>query len=345
MKVTIKEVARSAGVSPSTVSRVLHDSPRISEETKQRVVDAMEKLHFHPSAVARSLASRATRTIGLVLPNDPGDLFENTFFIRAMRGISIYAQEHGYFIMYSFSQSEDLEVEFIKNYLNSKWVDGVILFTTRQDDRCIAYLRTRGSPFVVIGRPEETRDTYWVDNDNFQAMYNVVNYLVMQGHKRIAFVGGPLAYNVTRNRLAGYRQALENRGLECDPALIAEGDAFTEEAGYEGMSRILAGTESAAPDAVAATDDLLAFGALRAVAERGVEVAVVGFNNTPRAMYQSPTLTSVDINPDELGVRACQLLIDVLEGREPTTNHFVVETRLVERDSTRIRASTLATPS
>ncbi len=335
MKVTIKEVAMQANVSPSTVSRVLHDSPKISDETKRRVVEAMERLHYHPSPVARSLAGKTTKTIGLVLPNGPDDLFLNTFFIRAMRGISIYAQEHGYFIMYAFSQSEDIEIEFIKNYIDSTWVDGVILATTRQDDRCIAYLRSRGFPFVAIGRPEETRDTYWVDNDNFQAMYNVVNYLVEQGYKRIAFLGGPLGYNVTRNRLAGYRQALVNRGLEVDEHLIAEGASFTEESGYEAMMRILA---EATPDAVSATDDLLAFGGLKACDEKGVEVAAVGFNNTVRGAYQTPTLTTVDINPDELGSRACELLIGVLEGEDLPTNHFIVETHLVERDSTRSRA-------
>ena len=335
MKVTIKEVAQQANVSPSTVSRVLHDSPKISDETKRRVIGAMERLHYHPSAVARSLASKTTKTIGLVLPNDPDDLFLNTFFIRAMRGISIYAQERGYFIMYAFSQSEDLEIEFIKNYIDSNWVDGIILATTRQDDRCIAYLRSRGFPFVAIGRPEETRDAFWVDNDNFQAMYNVVNYLVEQGYKRIAFLGGPLGYNVTRNRLAGYRQALVNRGLEVDERLISEGMSFSEEAGYEAMMKILA---RATPDAVSATDDLLAFGGLKACEERGLEVAAVGFNNTVRGAYQTPTLTTVDINPDELGGRACELLIGVLEGQELATNHFIVETRLVERDSTRSRA-------
>lgn len=342
MKVTIREVAEYAKVSPSTVSRVLHDSPRISDETKRRVALAMEKLHYHPSAVARSLASRSTKTIGLILPNDPGDLFENTFFIRAMRGISVYAQERGYYIMYAFSQSEDVEIEFIRSYIDSKWVDGIILATTRQYDRCIAYLRSRSFPFVVIGRPEDTRDTYWVDNDNFQAMYNVINYLVEQGYKRIAFLGGPSSYNVTRNRLAGYRQALENRGLPIDERLIVEGVSFTEEAGYAAMKRTAA---ELAPDALAATDDLLAFGGLSACEELGIEVGAVGFNNSVRGAYQSPTLTTVDINPDELGARACELLIGVLEGEELATNHVIVETRLVERDSTRARTGAGPRPS
>jgi DNA-binding LacI/PurR family transcriptional regulator len=335
MKITIKDVAELAGVSPSTVSRVLHDSPKISEKTKEIVNDAMHRLQYQPNVIASGLAGRSTKTLGLLLPNSPEELFINPFFIKAMKGLSIYAQEQGYKLMYSFSQDEEQEVQFIKSYLHSSWVEGIILFTSRQNDQCIAYLKERNFPFVVIGRPESTPDLHWVDNDNFQAMYNVVNYLVMGGAKNIAFIGGPIDFDVTRYRLDGYKQALINRGLEINPGFIRCGNSFNEESGYLCMREIL--HSEIRPDALVTTDDLLAFGARKAIEEKlGSEssISLVGFNNSIRGAYESPTLTTVDINPEQLGIKAATLLIDILQNKSLITNHFIVETQLIERDST-----------
>ncbi len=331
MKVTIKDVAKRANVSPSTVSRVVHNSPKISTCTKEIVNKAMDELNYHPNAIARSLAKASTRTLGLILPNDPNELFINPFFIKTMRGLSIYAQKRGYYLMYSFSKNEEEEVDFLKDYVNSNWVEGIILFTSRHDDKCIAYLKSKNFPFVVIGRPEDTKGTLWVDNDNFQAMYNVVNYLIQKGHKEIAFIGGPITFNVTQNRLSGYKQALLNRGLEIDPEIIRTGTDFAEETGYESFREILA---ARTPDAVVTTDDMLAFGVLKAAAEMNHKSAVIGFNNTLRSAYQKPGLTSIDINPDELGVKAGKLIIDFLENNKQAVNHFVIDTLLIEREST-----------
>jgi DNA-binding LacI/PurR family transcriptional regulator len=332
MPVTIKDVARVANVSPSTVSRVIADNPKISEETKQRVYKAMKKLNYHPNAIARSLANKTTKTLGLVLPNTSEDLFTNPFFIQVMRGISLYSQKKGYYIMYSYSDNEEEEVNFIKKYINSKWVDGIILLTARQNDKCISYLQEVGHPFVIIGRPEKTDNVLWVDNDNFKAMYDVVSYLIEKGNRNIAFIGGPHRLNVTKDRLEGYLRALQVRGLSSDERLIHEVD-FSETSGYEAMKNIL---QYKIPDAVVTTDDLIAFGALKAINEKGLKkIAVVGFNNTPLAAYQSPTLSSVDINAEELGYHAAQLLINKLENKKNVKEHYIVETKFIERESTK----------
>lgn len=331
MPITIREVAKMAEVSPSTVSRVIADNPKISDETKKRVHIAMEALNYHPNAIARSLANKSTRTLGLILPNTDEDLFVNPFFIQVMRGISLYAQKKGYYIMYTYSDKEEEEVNFIKNLMNSKWVDGFILTTARKDDKCISFLKEADYPFVVIGRPENGENTLWVDNDNFHAMYTVVNRLIQKGNREIAFIGGPLEMNVTRNRLEGYKHALENCGIEADGKLVRETN-FSEVSGYEAMKEIL---KTNKPTAVVTTDDLIAFGANKAIKEfTDYPVAVVGFNNTPMAAYQTPSLTSVDINAEELGYFASKLLINKLENRKEKIRSYIVETRLVERDST-----------
>jgi DNA-binding LacI/PurR family transcriptional regulator len=331
MPVTIKDVAKLAQVSPSTVSRVIADNPKISDATKKKVYKAMKELKYHPNAIARSLASKATKTLGLILPNTDEDLFINPFFIQVMRGISHYAQKKGYYIMYVHSNNEEEEVAYIRNLINSKWVDGIILATVRKNDKCISYLKDVNHPFVVIGKPEDTEDVLWVDNDNFHAMYNVVNYLIQKGQRKIAFIGGPHSLNVTINRLEGYKRALENCGINIDENMITETD-FSETSGYEAMKNIL---NYCVPTAVVTTDDLIAFGALKAINEvEYKKISVIGFNNTPLAAYRSPTLSSVDINPEKLGYFAAKLLINKLENKKDYINNYIIDTKLVEREST-----------
>jgi len=337
MSVTIKDVAKLADVSPSTVSRVIADNPRISDATKEKVYKAMKEMKYHPNAIARSLVSKTTKTIGLILPNNDEDLFVNPFFIQIMRGISHYAQKKGYYIMYTYSNNEDQEVEYIASLMNSRRVDGIILPTVRKDDKCIAYLKETDYPFVVIGKPENADEILWVDNDNFHAMYSVVNYLIQKGERKIAFIGGPPTLNVTINRLEGYTRAMENIGEKIDEDMIQAAE-FTEKSGYEAMKRILSKSH---PTAVVTTDDLIAFGASKAISEMkeyhklsNHHISVVGFNNTPLAAYRNPSLSSVDINSEELGYFAVKLLINKLENEKENINNYIIDTKLVEREST-----------
>ncbi|MBW9149470.1 LacI family transcriptional regulator [Clostridium sp. CM028] len=332
MSVTIKEVAKLANVSPSTVSRVIADNPKISDATKDRVYKAMKEINYHPNAIARSLVSQTTKTIGLILPNTDEDLFVNPFFIQVMRGISHYAQKKGYYIMYAYSSNEDQEVEYISSLMNSRRVDGIILPTVRKDDKCVAYLKEADYPFVVIGKPESTEGVLWVDNDNFNAMYNVVNTLIQKGERKIAFIGGSPMLNVTINRLEGYKMALKNIGVEIDGNMVQLGE-FTEISGYNAMKKIL---NTSTPTAVVTTDDLIAFGASKAISEMSKRhISIVGFNNTPLAAYRKPSLSSVDINSEELGYFAVKLLINKLENEKESIYNYIIETKLVERESTK----------
>ena len=333
MRVTINDVAQKASVSTSTVSRVIHDNPRISDETKLRVQAAMKDLGYYPNALARGLANSATKNLGLILPNSSEDLFVNPFFIEAMRGIGVESQARGYNIMFSFSNNEDEEVGFIRSYIKSRWVDGIILLTIREKDRCVAYLRDKEFPFVVIGRPDRADSTLWVNNDNFHAVYEVVNMLVDHGCRSVAFVGGPESFSVTRDRLDGFRKALSVRGLPVDESLIGLGTDFSEEEGRR-IAKVLL-SSGTTPDAVVTTDDYLAFGVTAVLAEEGLQdIAVTGFNNTMRGRYQSPTLTSVDVNPAELGRNAAALLIESVTDNLEGGSHRIVETKLIEREST-----------
>lgn len=328
MRITIKDVAKLANVSPSTVSRVLTDHPKISMATKERVWKAMKELDYHPNVTARKLATNATRTLGLVLPNDVKLLAENPFFIQVLTGITTYAQQKDYYIILTNASTEAEEIETLNHLFRSKLIDGVIMTVVREEDACANFLKENNHPFVVIGKPENTDNTLWVDNDNFQAMYEVVNHIIKQGNKRIAFIGGSEALTVTKNRLSGYQMALTNRGLHLEDALVKE-VPFTEDAGYQATMDLIRTTEF---DAIATTDDLIAVGALKALDDVGKKnVLVTGFNNTPIANYQNPPLTTVEINADKLGYFAAKLLIDKLQKVESNLNSYIVDTKLMQQ--------------
>lgn len=332
MQVTIKDVAKKAGVSPSTVSRVIANSSKISDATKERVMATMKEMNYQPNIIARSLANRRTYTLGLILPCKDMEVFDNPFFIQAMRGLSMYAQQKGYYIMYNYCQTEDEEVETINRYIDSKWVDGVILTATRINDRCVARLRERHHPFVVIGRPEEDRDkSLWVDNDNVAIMEQVVSKLIEQGHRKIAFVGGGHEFTVNRHRMRGYRRALEVKGIEYNPDLVVEDDP-TEEKAYQSMKKML---QTVRPEAIVGTDDVAAYGAMRAVQEAGYDdVAVAGFNNTPVSLLNTPSMSTVDINAEQLGHKAAELLIDFIEKKPLDKHHMIIDANYIERQTT-----------
>lgn len=331
MAVTIKDVAKLANVSPSTVSRVISQSPRISDATKQVVYAAMKELKYKPNAIARNLANASTKTLGLIIPNQDENLFKNPFFIQAMRGISIYAQKKNYKIMFNYGASPEDELNFVHEFVNSKWVDGIILLTAYENDLCIEYLNDEAFPFVVVGRPYNIHDIMWVDNDNFQATYNLVNTLIQKGCQDIGFIGGPQKYIFSKDRLEGYKRALELRNLTVAGDIIIEATDFTEDEGYMAMKRIC---DNRIPQAIVTTDDLLGFGVLRYIREHDLKIKVTGFNNIPLSEYQTPALTSVDIRAEDLGYNAAKLLIRSLEGIENTVNHYIVATELIEREST-----------
>ncbi|MDR3593698.1 LacI family DNA-binding transcriptional regulator [Clostridium sp.] len=331
MKVTIKEVAKEANVSPSTVSRVISNSSQISEETKERVREAINRLKYKPNAIARSLANKKSRILGVVLPNEAQDLITNAFFIQAMKGMSRYAQNKKYYITYAFSEDEKTELEYINNFITSNLVDGICLLRARTDDKSIKYLKEAEFPFVVIGRPEEADGLLWVDNDNFQATYNLVNELIKKGHKSIAFLGAKKEWNVTKDRFNGFKVACQINGISIQDKDIIMMKDFNEEEGRIGTIRLL---ENVTATAIIAEDDVLAFGALKVLNERNIKnIEVVGFNNNPLAEFQNPPLSSVDINADELGYYAVKILIDHLENSETSMNHHIIESKLVKRES------------
>ncbi|MDM8533656.1 LacI family DNA-binding transcriptional regulator [Clostridiaceae bacterium HSG29] len=332
MNVTMKDVAIKANVSTSTVSRVISGNKKISDDTRKKVFKVMEELNYHPNVSARNLARSKTRTLGLVLPGATKEFLHNPFFIKVIAGISKFAKENDYYIMYSNTDNEDDEIVTLNHFIRAGVVDGIILTTVRLNDKSIELLRSLDMPYVTIGRQREYKDSLWVDNDNVNAMYNLVEHLIKKGKKNIAFIGGDIKYNVTNDRLNGYKKALNDNNITFNNDIVEEAE-YLEKSGYDAFQRIISKFEV---DAVVTTDDVLAFGVYKVIEERKLSknIAVAGFNNTPLSEYREPTLTSVDILEEELGYNAARLLINKLENGNIETTNYVVNTKLIVREST-----------
>ena len=329
---TINDVAREAGVSKSTVSRVLSNSERISDETKQKVKKVIEKLGYQPNITARNLARSQTRTLGVVLPIDASDYFGNPIYIQMMQGMSLFAQEHHYFIMYAFGKSQD-EEQSIKEFSTGGIVDGIIMLKSEVNDQTVKYLQNAKFPFVIIGRPNEEQIGLWVDNDNQGITYELVDELIRKGHEKIAFIGAKESWTVSRERLVGYKKALAQHDILYHEGLVYHGEAFTEDVGYKAMEHLFM---EEIPTAIIATDDLIAVGVNRYLQDMGIQgKAIIGFNNTALATYQKPALSSVEVQGLRLGYEAAKLLVDYLQGKVTENHHKIVETKLIRRESYR----------
>lgn len=331
MSVTIKEVAKEAGVSTSTVSRVLSNNKSISDETKKRVMKIVEEMNYKPNFIARGLAQNKKRMIGVVIPNDGNEIMTNYFFVSLMKGISMCAQNNDYYVSYAFSKDMD-DDKSIKNMCDSGLVDGICILRSKEEDNIKPYLKKKDFPFVIVGRENETDDILWVDNDNFKISYDVVDEMISKGNKNILFLGARKTFNVSKDRLKGYKLALEMNGIKINEKLIINAEAFTKDKGYQFTKKVI--LENQKIDAIFAIDDLLAIGALEYLEENNIDnISVVGFNNIPFGQFQKKPVSTVDINSDELGYKAAQLLIDKLEGKESENKNYIVKCKFIRRAS------------
>lgn len=319
-KVTISVVAEKAGVSKSTVSRVISDSPEISQKTKEKVFAIMEELNYYPSAIARSLVSKKSMNIGLVLPADD-NFFINPFFQQSLRSISKKAAENGFDILIVYSNNE---IESIKRVVNAKKVDGLILMRSQENDKTIEYLRKKNIDYVLIGKSMEYNDIYSVDNDNIQAAYDVTERLIRCGCKKIGFIAGDNSSVVTIDRYKGYKKAIEDNLSYQSDDLIQE-TRFSENDGMEAMRYIL--DHHPDLDGVVITDDLMFRGALEYINSRSdigndtskkIYIAIFGSSKDYLNYKHRDNIkvVSVDVNAMKLGEVSCEKLINLLEDNE-----------------------------
>jgi LacI family transcriptional regulator len=330
---TLEDVAKKAGVSRSTVSRVVNGYANISDGVRERVLQVIKETGYQPNAAARTLASQRSQMIGLVLPHTVSLLFTDPYFPRLLRGISQACNQHDYTLAFFLASSKEEEKKIFTRIPNKGLLDGVLVQSGHHGDLLIiSRLIDAKVPQVVIGRPIRSDNVSFIDVDNIGASYNAVSYLIRLGYQRIATITGPLESAAGIDRRDGYVKALSERGIKIDQQLIVEGD-FTQESGHYAMQTLL----QHKPEAVFVASDIMSIGAIRAIQERGLNVpedcAVVGFDDIPIATVSDVQLTTVRQPIIQLGVNAVELLIDLIENGVNPPRHVILSSQLVVRST------------
>jgi len=328
----LEDIARQAGVSRSTVSRVVNDQPYVRPAVRERVLKVIQETGFHPNVAARTLASQRSWMIGLVLPRSVSSLFSDPYFPRLTQGIAQACNQYNYTLALFLVDTNEDEQKIYPRVSRKGLLDGILVQSGQIGDQLIERLANLKIPLVIAGRPVQSMDVSYIDVDNINAAYNAVSYLIRLGHQRIGTITGLINSAVSIDRQEGYLKALVERGRDVDMALIAEGD-FTEAGGYYAMQQLL----PAKPDAVFVASDLMALGAMRAVREAGLgipdDVAFVGFDDLPIASLPEPPLTTVRQPIYQLGFKAVEILIDLIENGIEPARRFILDTQLIIRDS------------
>ncbi len=330
---TLEEVALRAGVSRATVSRVVNGSPKVSPDVRRAVEAAVSELGYVPNRAARSLVTRRSGSIAVVITEPPGRLFNDPFFPRLLRGISGALSARDLQLVLLMPENPT-DTDRTADYIAAGHVDGTLLVSLHGEDPLPDRLAKAGIPFVVGGRPLRTTAASFVDVDNRGGARSAVEHLIAGGRRIVATITGPVDMGAGVDRLAGYREALGDAGIAVDPSLEATGD-FTLEGGTAAMERLLAARPDI--DAVFAASDLMASGAMAVLetANRRIpqDVAVVGYDDSPVASSVRPRLTSVRQPIEEMGHEMARLLVDAVEGTDSVQRRVILATELIRRAS------------
>lgn len=331
MKVTIKDIARLADVSIATVSKILNNKDHdIGEATRQKVLAIMEEKNYTPNAIARGLVTNKTNTLALIIPD-----ITNPFFPEIARGMEDAASSNGYNVVLCNTDGKiEKEEEYIK-LLISKRVDGIV-FTASSfaNFQHLQMLDKADIPYVLVDRwIEGMEDAPRVTVDNDEGGYIATKHLIENQYKKIAMISGPLSTTTAKSRYIGYTRAIKDSGRRIDSALIKEG-SYKVESGYELANQLI----DEGIDSIFAANDLIALGAIKAIKDRGLKVpediAVVGFDNIYIAQFTEPPLTTVHQPTYEMGSKACNILLDIMQKKDAIEKRIVIYPTLVVRETT-----------
>ena len=333
MPMTLEDIARICSVSRSTVSRVINGEPNVSEKTREKVMETIRKIDFQPNLAARGLAVGRTRVLGLVIPMGVTAIFADPFFPLLIQGVTSACNALDHSVMLWLAEPE-YERRTIRQILYNGLVDGVIVASMLTDDTLVENLIESRLPFVLIGRHPSNDRVHYIDIDNRSASRQAVHCLMRNGCKRIATINGPANMIAGMDRLQGYLDALHERGINPNPALIAPGD-FTDAGGYYAMQHLLAQH----PDGIFAASDTMAMGAMRAIQDAGLrvpeDIAVIGFDDVPQAAHANPPLTTLRQPIQRMGSLAAETLVEIISHPTDQVNRMILPVELVIRQSTR----------
>lgn len=330
---TMRSVAEHAGVSHQTVSRVVNGDPTVTDAVRERVVAAMAELGYRPSAGGRAMARGRTEVVGMVIPHDPGFAFANDHLIRMMTGAEQELAARGYGMLLSTRETSKDPASAYRRFDRRRLVDGLIV-EGGGGTAALPHLVELGYPVVVIGYTED--DLPMVHPDDEGGAYAVTQHLLALGHRRIGVVNGPPESRLAMDaRMRGVHRAFRDARIEPGPNLIVHGD-FTFESGYAAAQHLMGPPDP--PTAIFAFNDAMALGVVRRLRENGRnvpgDVSVAGFDDTSAAVLGETPLTSVALQSVDLGRRAAQILLDLLDGNTTHNDETIMAGRLMVRAST-----------
>ena len=333
---TIKDIAKASGVSYPTVSHVLNKTRSVSPKTRQKVMDAVKALNYHPNAVARGLLKKQMNTIGVIFPYAPVSLISHHHLGPLMDGILAVSHQFHQSAMLFTADTFPENPERLSLYCDGR-SDGLLVVGQPSDSPFVQSLRASRTPFVCINECWEDADIPFVDVDQAGSAERLVSYLIERGHLRIGVLTGDDDAIAVAQRLRGYRNALAAHGIASDETLILHGH-YTEESGYEAAHRLVSNRAAVPlPTALFCHNDLIALGALRAFAELNVrvpeDISVAGFDDIPGAAASNPPLTTMHLPMRALGEQATRLLMDQIETPGTTATRELLPTELIERQS------------
>lgn len=331
-EMTLKDLARLAGVHPSTVARVLNDDPRqrVSEEVRARILALAREQGYQPNHLARSLRTKRSFVIGTVIPD-----IANPFFAILFRGIEDAMAARGYNVIMANTDDELAREQGSIAMLRGRQVDGLLLATARREDPAIDALSAGGFPFVMVNRHTDPISGNTVVPDDYSGATAAVEHLIDLGHCRIAHITGSDEMSTGHTRARGYVDTLQRRHLPVDPDLIVRGN-FRESGGYEATQLLLGLAHP--PTAIFAVNDLAAVGALRAIEEAGLhvpgDISIVGFNDISTVLGTTRLLTTVHLPLNEMGRAAAERLLAQITNEMMAPEPLVMPVELVVRQST-----------
>lgn len=327
-KVTMDDVARKCNLSVATVSRVYTNPEKVSPKNREKVYRAIEELNYQPNILARNLRKLQTNSILVVIPN-----IMNTFFSYILKSIQNAAFEKGYQVLLGDTHTlPEMEEKYL-HYLQQKLVDGVILLYPRMHPSMIQNV-IDNHPVVIVGHQETPANIPFVINNNRLSSQVATEHLIKLGHRRIAYLSGPLGLSLSKERQEGYFSAMTAHGLEVDGSLVYEGDFYLQ-SGYELTLQLLASPYP--PTALVAASDEMAIGAMKAARKLGIsipsELAVIGFDDIKMASICEPPLTTMAQPKEDLGRISIEMLISMIKGESLSSNHVILNDELVIRES------------
>lgn len=327
----IQKIADLAGVSKTTVSRVINNRPDVNPETRRKVEEIIERLGYYPNAIAQAFSQQKSMFIGLVFPDDESYAFSNPYYSELMRGILGEARERHYKVVLSYLRNGDCFT-----LVKQKLVDGLLVLTPGTDHRAkLEELLKLGVPVVSTSRVPGLKELHYVAVDEFSASSRIIEYLISLGHKRVGYISGPKTLFSSGSRLRGYRAALKKHGLAYDPSLIAFGDTSIE-SGQRIMSNFLDTKKQMT--AVFIGSDMMAIGAKHAIELHGMrvpeDISLVSSDATDIVDYLETPLTTMKQPTFQRGKLAVQMLVDMIEGR-PVQDSIMLPMEIVIRKTTR----------